>query len=294
MKKFQVCVGGLHCACLDMCELRDTSPAHLYQRARSGPPSRVAASPCTRLVPCSDYYRGSDLIGLASRRCSHVYAHETLSTVRCPSVPCQAHCLLLAVECVQLVASSLAHFHVRIIYVALQRRRFRTATTDVGFTVRNLDSTVPVSPYVQDLRNGGIHSFCELPLYQHAPVPFGFRRQVSCYPGGHLPSTSPALRRNFIRADMAHDPDPHICQCSHGDRMTFAFSALALVILHGPRLALRGLPGKLVQRIAQRFDAAQTSMRLGVHPALKQHGRGSSQSLQEAFILIALAIITDF
>src|SRR5260370_26268908 len=126
MKKFQVCVGDLHCACLDMCELRDTSPAHLYQRARSGPPSRVAASPCTRLVPCSDYYRGSDLIGLASRRGSHVYAHETLSTVRCPSVPCQAHSLLLALDGVQLVPSSLPHFHVRIIYVALQRRRFRT------------------------------------------------------------------------------------------------------------------------------------------------------------------------
>src|SRR5258708_36882544 len=90
------------------------------------------------------------------------------------------------------------------------------------------------------------------------------------------------------------DPDPHIGQGSHGDRMTFAFSALALVILHGPRLALRGLPGKLVQRIAQRFDAAQTAMRLGVHPALKQHGRGSSQRLQTAGILVTRAIIPDF
>ena len=90
------------------------------------------------------------------------------------------------------------------------------------------------------------------------------------------------------------DPDPDIGQCSHGYRMTFAFSALALVILHGPRLALGGLPGKLVQRIAQRFDAAQTAMRLGVHPALKQHRGGSSQRLQTAGILIALAIITDF
>src|SRR6266516_2170879 len=90
------------------------------------------------------------------------------------------------------------------------------------------------------------------------------------------------------------DPDPHIGKRSERYRMTFAFSALALVILHGPRLALRGLPGKLVQRIAQRFDAAQPSMRLGVHPALKQHGQNSPQSLQTAGILIALAIITDF
>src|SRR5437764_9616760 len=90
------------------------------------------------------------------------------------------------------------------------------------------------------------------------------------------------------------DPHPHIGQRSHSYGMTFAFSALALVILPGPRLALRGLPGKLVQRIAQRFNAAQTSMRLGVHAALKQHGRGSSQRLQTAGILIPLAIITDF
>src|SRR6266487_4605626 len=90
------------------------------------------------------------------------------------------------------------------------------------------------------------------------------------------------------------DPDPHIGKRSDCHGMAFAFCSLALVILHGPRLALRGLPGKLVQRIAQRFDAAHPSMRLGVHPALKQHRRGSSQSLQEAFILIARAIITDF
>src|SRR6266571_1060358 len=81
------------------------------------------------------------------------------------------------------------------------------------------------------------------------------------------------------------DPDPHIGQCSHGDRMTFAFGALALVILSGPGFTLRGLPGKVVQRIAQRLDAAQATMRLGVHAALKQHGRGASQSLQTAGIL---------
>src|SRR5258707_4601829 len=90
------------------------------------------------------------------------------------------------------------------------------------------------------------------------------------------------------------DPDPHIGKRSNRYRMAFAFCSLALVILHGPRLALRGLPGKLVQRIAQRFDAAQTAMRLGVHPALKEHRRGSSQSLQTAGILIARAIIPNF
>src|SRR2546430_3520024 len=90
------------------------------------------------------------------------------------------------------------------------------------------------------------------------------------------------------------DPDPHIGKRSERYRMTFAFSALALVILHGPRLALRGLPGKLVQRIAQRFDAAQPSMRLGVHPALKQHGRGPGQGLQTGRIDIAGAVVDHF
>src|SRR5947207_1686951 len=72
------------------------------------------------------------------------------------------------------------------------------------------------------------------------------------------------------------DPYPHIGQRSHSYGMTFAFRSLALVIVSGPRLALRGLPGKLVQGIAQRFDAAQTSMRFGVHAAFKHHARGSS------------------
>src|SRR6266487_6524261 len=90
------------------------------------------------------------------------------------------------------------------------------------------------------------------------------------------------------------DPDPHIGKCAHGDRMAFAFCSLALVIVSGPRFALCGLPGKLVQGITQRFDTRHPAMRFGVHPALKQHRRGSPQSLQEAFILVAASIITDF
>src|SRR5689334_896193 len=78
------------------------------------------------------------------------------------------------------------------------------------------------------------------------------------------------------------DPDPHIGQCSHGYGMAFPFCALALVIVSGPRFTLRGLPGELLQGIAQRFDAAQSPMRFGVYPALKQHRRGSLQRLQTA------------
>src|SRR5450759_2228889 len=90
------------------------------------------------------------------------------------------------------------------------------------------------------------------------------------------------------------DPDPHIGQRSYRYRMAFAFCSLALVVVSGPRFTLRGLPGKLMKRVAQRFDTGQAAMGFGVHPALKQHGRGSPQSLQTAGILIALAIIADF
>ncbi len=90
------------------------------------------------------------------------------------------------------------------------------------------------------------------------------------------------------------DPDPDIGKRSYSDRMAFAFGSLALIIICGPRLAQSGLPGKLLKRIAQGFDAAQASMGLGIHPALKQDGRGSPQRLQAAGILIAQAIISDF
>ena len=90
------------------------------------------------------------------------------------------------------------------------------------------------------------------------------------------------------------DPDPHIGKGSDRYGMAFAFSSFALVIVSGPRFTVCGLPGKLMQGIAQRFDTAHAPMRFGVHPALKQHGRGSSQRLQTAGILVARAIIADF
>src|SRR5436305_15068525 len=46
--------------------------------------------------------------------------------------------------------------------------------------------------------------------------------------------------------------------------------------------------------VTQGFHAAHSPMRFGVHPALIEHRRGSSQSLQEAFLLVAGAIIPDF
>jgi hypothetical protein len=90
------------------------------------------------------------------------------------------------------------------------------------------------------------------------------------------------------------DPDPDIGKRSYGDGMAFAFGSLAEVLVSGPRLAQGGLPSKLMQHVAQRFDAAKASMGLGIHPALKQHGRGSTQRLQAACVLRAQAVISNF
>jgi hypothetical protein len=90
------------------------------------------------------------------------------------------------------------------------------------------------------------------------------------------------------------DPDPDIGKRSYSDGVAFAFGSLALGIVCGPRLAQGGLPGKLMKRIAQRFDTAKAPMGLGIHPTLIQHGRGSTQGLQAACVLIAQAIISDF
>src|SRR6266571_3399647 len=102
-----------------------------------------------------------------------------------------------------------------------------------------------------------------------------------------------ALIAAMMQPHGKDDPDPHIGQRPDSHCMAFAFSSLTLVIVPGPRLTLRGLPSKLMKRIAQGFDAPQATMRFGVHAALIQHGRGSPQRLQTAGILVAASIIPD-
>src|SRR2546423_5326413 len=90
------------------------------------------------------------------------------------------------------------------------------------------------------------------------------------------------------------DPHPHVSQRTDRNGVAFAFCAFALIIVSGPWFTLRRLPSELMQGIPQGFDTAQPSMGFGVDPALIQHGRGSTQRLQTAGILVALAIIPDF
>ena len=90
------------------------------------------------------------------------------------------------------------------------------------------------------------------------------------------------------------DPHPHVSQRTDRNGVAFAFCAFAVILVSGPWFTLRRLPSELMQGMTQGFDTAQPSMGFGVDPALIQHGRGSTQRLQEAFILVALAIIPDF
>lgn len=91
-----------------------------------------------------------------------------------------------------------------------------------------------------------------------------------------------------------HQPDPNVGQGANGNRMAFALFPFALVVLQGPGFALRGLPGKLMQSIAQRFDTGRASVNAGIRPTLKDHRRGACQGLQAGRIGVALPVITNF
>src|SRR6266852_3382230 len=141
---------------------------------------------------------------------------------------------------------------------------------------------------VESQKNAGVLALVERDQHELGPLSHSACMLLLClHKGGRLIAL-------VMQPHGKDDPDPHVGKRTHGDRMAFAFRPFALVVLPGPRFTLGRLPGKLLQRIAQRFDAAQPSMGFAIHATLKQHGRGSSQSLQTAGILIALAIITDF
>src|SRR5450631_1720597 len=89
------------------------------------------------------------------------------------------------------------------------------------------------------------------------------------------------------------DPDPHIGKCPDSNGVAFAFRSFALIVVFRPRFTLGTLPRKLMQGIAQWFDAPQSTMRFGIHATLIEDRRGSSQGLQTACILIPLSIIAN-
>src|SRR6266849_10837695 len=89
--------------------------------------------------------------------------------------------------------------------------------------------------------------------------------------------------------DGVENARPDIGQRADRDGMALALGPLALVILFGPGFLLGTLPGKLVQGIAPGLDTAQAPMGFLIRPALEEHRRRASQSLQTAGALIAAA-----
>src|SRR5258708_20581828 len=70
--------------------------------------------------------------------------------------------------------------------------------------------------------------------------------------------------------------------------------SLALVVGQRPGFLPRGLPGKLVERIAQRFHAGEAFVRFGVMATLERHRSGPGQGLDTGGIGVPRALIAPF
>src|SRR3989440_11157051 len=102
-----------------------------------------------------------------------------------------------------------------------------------------------------------------------------------------------ALIPLFLVPDGKDNPDPHISQRTQRLGVTFPLLALALIVVLRPGFALRTLPGKLLQRVAQGFDTGIASVGLRIGAACIGHRRCARQSLQTGGVCIALTIIAD-
>src|SRR6266567_131284 len=97
-----------------------------------------------------------------------------------------------------------------------------------------------------------------------------------------------------LEPDRKENSHPDISKCTDGDTVTFPFSTFALIVGHGPWFGLSALPGKLLQGVAQRFDASIAPMRFGIVATFIGDRRGSRQCLQAGRILVTLSIISKF
>src|SRR5579884_2322391 len=88
------------------------------------------------------------------------------------------------------------------------------------------------------------------------------------------------------------DAHPNVGQSSHGHTVGFALGPFALIIGSRPGLLQGRLPGKLVQGVAQWFQASKAFVRFGIIAALERHRSGPSQSLHTVSILVTLAVIS--
>ena len=76
--------------------------------------------------------------------------------------------------------------------------------------------------------------------------------------------------------------------------MAFALRSLALVVGQRPGFFQGRLPGKLIERVAQRFQASGAFPHFGIVATLEGHRSRPSQSLQARGISVAAAILANF
>src|SRR6266436_3654833 len=98
----------------------------------------------------------------------------------------------------------------------------------------------------------------------------------------------------LFHPDSEEDAHPNISQGTHGNGMTFPFSSFTQVIRLGPASLAQALESKLLQGVAQGFDATQSPMSFGIGAALIKDRRSPSQCLQRTGGSIAIPILAYF
>ncbi len=90
------------------------------------------------------------------------------------------------------------------------------------------------------------------------------------------------------------DSCPNVGEGAYGFGVTFALNSFSLIVVPGPRFTLRGLPGELMQGIAQRFTTSIASVRFRIRSTLKDDWGGGRSGGKTAGISIAIPIIPNF
>src|SRR6266487_2958093 len=97
-----------------------------------------------------------------------------------------------------------------------------------------------------------------------------------------------------LKPHRVDDAYPDISQRAYRHTMTLALNSFAFVIQQCPRFLFGGLPGKLMQRVAQRLQAGIALMGFGIIATLEGHGRGSCQSLHTRTSAVPCTITAPF
>ncbi len=103
-----------------------------------------------------------------------------------------------------------------------------------------------------------------------------------------------ALVVDLILRHPEENSHPDVCQTADRHAMALALRSFALVVGFGPRFAKRGLPGKLMQHIAQRLHTGKTFVRFGKVATLEGDRSCACQFLYTLGILIPTSVIAPF